>query len=309
MAQANRMISLLLLSACSTTTVQVAVTRPAAVNVHAHGGTVTIERFGGDGTGAQKVRDELVQRTVDVVDHAVTLLEAGGSVIVGGDVESYVNTVERKYKNGTCSESVKQPNGTTSTVQQPCTLSWYEGNIAFVAILRVRTSDGQILFQQRYAPNPSPWKSPASKDPGGPPDYAFMLDKLRTMATTMMARAFLPYRENVGVQLFDCVSSLKDQCKRAAGHLQAGQFDAGVLEYGEVMAKMRKAGAPPAEMAKLYWNRSIAYEYGGQWEEAERDAKDAVDNGEGEDCYANRLRAMAVSRKQADAVKEQGLAQ
>lgn len=302
-----------LFTGCGTTTVSLVVVRPAMLNAHAYGGTVTVAGFAplGPGTGfvANQLRAELSQRVIDSVGQSVHLLPQGGGLTVSGQVEDYHVNVMEGFRHARCTETVRvQQDGVwvSRNVETPCTYRWFDWSARASVLMQVQTAQGQVVFHQRLARMHSGRTSEQRGMPPPPPNPVAILDTLRTELVDGMEEVIVPHRVRVNATFYDCPKPAEAACEAGVKAMARSDYDTALRAFSDAQRMLMDAHAPKDEVAKTYWNRALVYEYSRRFDEATADYRQALAL-DPCDRYREGLHSVEVERQRHLQLIDQGL--
>lgn len=129
-----------------------------------------------------------------------------------------------------------------------------------------------------------------------------MLQNARQQVVEKFVKAITPHSVNMSV------SFLKDgklpQLEAAVNLVKAGQYEDAEKMVTEAIELAEKGGLPPKTVSKAYWNRGLIREYSGQFEAARADVKKAFQYDANED-YLAELGNIATRESDEKKLKEQ----
>ena len=302
-----------LLSGCGTTTVSLVVVRPAMLNAHAYGGTVSVVGFAPHGPSttfvATQLRAELSQRVIDSVGQTVQLLPQGGGLTVSGQVEDYHLGVTEGFRNARCTEKVRvQQDGAwvSRNVEMPCVFKWFDWSARASVLMQVQNPQGQVIFHQRVARSSSGRTFEQRGGTPPPPNPVPILDGLRTEVVDGMAEVIVPHRVRVNATFYDCPKPANAACEAGVKAMARSDYDTALRAFSDAQRMLTDTHAPQEDVAKTFWNRALVYEYSRRFDEATADYRQALAL-DPCDRYREGLRSVEVERQRHLQLIDQGL--
>ena len=304
---------LALLAGCGTTTVSLVVVRPAMINAHAYGGTVSIVGIAPYAPGSQfaaaQMQAELSQAVVNSVGQAVALVPQGGGLNVAGQVEEYGMHVMERERPSKCTDTitVTQDGVTTKQkVETPCIYKWFEWHARASVLMQVASAQGNVVFHQRLFAARDGQTFEQRGMPPPPPQPQPILDELRAQVVSKMAEVIVPHRVRVNATFYDCDKPAKAACEAGVKAMSRSDYDAAVRAFSDAQGMLMQAKASKEELAKTYWNRALVFEYSRRFDEAVTDYKQALAL-DPCDRYREGLSSVEIERHRHEQLVDQGL--
>lgn len=278
------LVTLALCAACGTSTVSLVVVRPAVVNARPYGNTVTVAGFQPlrpeFAMPAEALRMELAQRVVASVGGVVRLLDQGAGLLASGALLDHGMVVVERRRSAKCTDAVphvEQGVTVTEHVQRDCLYRWLDWTARVAVHLRVTTAQGQVVYLRAHAADRS-GSTPETRDaPPIPPDPTVLLGELRAQVADQLAAVLVPHRERVETTFYDCEEPAKQACEAGVRLFANSEYEGAAAAFTDAIDKLARAGLPASQQAKAWWDRSLVYQYGRQFDLALADLHKACE--------------------------------
>jgi tetratricopeptide (TPR) repeat protein len=303
----------LALAACGTSSVQMVVVQPALLNARPYGGSVSLAGFQAMHPDyaevAGQMRLELQQRILQSVGGVVALREYGGGLVAAGQVDDYSVRLVEGMRAQKCQEDVEvEQNGVKvkQSVERDCPMKWFDWHARVAVLLRVTTAQGQVLYLRHHVAEMTGKTDEQRDRPPLPKEAHATLQKLRAQVVDEMAQVLSPQRVQVTATFYDCEDPAESVCEHAVKFMANSQYDQAVAAYTEAIRLLTDAKVERDELAKVYWNRGVVYEYSRQFDLAIADYRkaDELDPGEG---YLHGVDSVERTRIRHEQLIDQGL--
>ncbi len=302
-SRAAAVLTIIAAAGCAPT-LNVAVLRPAQVNVRQYGGTITVVPFAGDTEGARTFTGDLIRRISQRGGGVVSHVPRGGAVIVQGTVTDYdaIETSHRQLVPCTRSHMAGMSQARSTT----CTRYRREVRARVAVFFEVLVSATNerlatmTLTDEMVRSTQSEYGSPSAIDRWE------MLDRLRARIIARFARVILPWRQTVRVRLGRC-GEARDRCAEGIEALRAGAFERAADIFELAVRQLRRSGEPDHEhLADAYWNLGLAREFAGDFQAATRAIRRARRLAPDDRDYRRELRNIERLRAEREELIRQG---
>ena len=300
------------LAACGRSHVSMLVLQPALLNARTYGGSVTIAGFAPTRPEyvevAGQLHREVEQKVLQSPGASVQLRQAGGGMVLTGDVADHSMHLTEGSRLAKCTDTVQvAQGGTTATehVTRDCFWKWFQWRAAILVNVRVTSAAGQVLF---FAPVhvQRDGKTSDSRDrPPSPPDARGILEELRAVAVQRIAEVVVPTHVRVTATLLDCAEPAADTCAAGVAQLAKSNYAGAIAAYTDAIQELTAARLPPKEVAKAYYDRGVVHHYGRWFDQAVADFQRAYQL-DADDDYRRALDEVQAARARHQKLVDQG---
>jgi tetratricopeptide (TPR) repeat protein len=265
-------------TACGTSTVNLTVVRPAAINARAYGGTVTVPAVlpmrPDLNLAAGQLRHEIAVRIQNGLGGTVRLMEVGGGVHVYARLDDYSENLQSRSRADSCKDTVKEVKDGKTTFKEasvPCTWRWHEWTARVSVMTQISTATGEMLALRPVTRQATGRTTEVREGQVPLPNLHAVLQGLRQEVADEIAWLVVPHSERLNVKFYDCDEPAKAVCEVALRQLADGQHDASVASFTQALQALENARAPATERAEVLWNRGLVFKYAHRYDEARAD--------------------------------------
>ncbi len=307
-------IAVLMSIGCGTSSVQMMVVRPALVNARPYGGSVSIAGFQPMRPEfyevASQIHQELAQAVLNSVGGVVQLRDSGG-LIASGQIRNYSIQLTERRRDQQCTDrqQVTQNGATTmQNVQHPCTYFWLDWHAQVAVYFKVSSPQGLTLYWRNHFAERRGMTSEVRDNTPNAPFAPPILRELRAQVVEQLAAVIVPHRVHVTATFYDCKPPVQDICAQGVRFMAASNYDAALAAYSDAIARLTAARVPNDELAKVYYDRGVVFEYSRRFDEAIADYKYAITLDDSS-AYRNALGSVERERSNHNQLIDQGLGQ
>lgn len=277
-ARALLLLSAVACAACGTSTVNLAIVHPAAINARAYGGTVSVPpvlparpdlQF-----AAGQLRHEIAAKIHGGVGGTVRLMEIGGGLTIYARLDDYNENLQGRSRPDTCKDTVREEKDgkkTEKQVERECNWRWYEWTASVAVMVQVSAANGQMLALQPITRQASGRTVEVRDAQPAVPNLHAVLQNLRLEVADQIAWLVVPHSERINVKFYDCDAPATSVCEMALRQLADAQHDAAIASYTQALQLLENARAPAKERAEVLWNRGLVFKYAHRYDEARAD--------------------------------------
>lgn len=242
------------------------VLRPAQLNARDHGGTMTVQTFGGPGEAAISVTRELRRRVGESEGGVVRYVRSKAGLLVYGEVADYTYRERLDRRSKMCSS----PAGFGDRMYERSFLcsSYTRTGHAHVAITfnvtATKTGDQVVSVTLEDS-----WSAVTRRDQSLPAaiDGTSMMVKMRETLVEEFAKMILPWREQVKVRFGSC-GRARVHCDAGIEALKTGRFKRARGAFSAALRQLKKAGGRERHLAGAFYNLGLAREYSAEFDGA-----------------------------------------